>query len=99
MNNITLFAFTTKIGISTRRPAIRSQDQEDYIEVCACSVDLCNSYVSSSGVSSTLRTYSAIPASILQKTTPSGPSSSYSSAPARGAQFNILFELVNIDIM
>ena len=98
MNNIAIFAFSTKIGISTRRPAIRSQDQEDYIEVCACSVDLCNSYVSSSGVSSTLRTYPHS-APILQKTTPSGPSSAYSSAPARDAQFNLLFELVNIDIM
>ena len=63
--------------------------EEDYIELCACNLDLCNSYISSSGVSSNFDDLER-----LANTLPTAHSSS--TVPAK---FNYIFELVNIVVM
>ena len=99
------YIFIYQIGVFTTRHFIRKQRQiaeEEYIEVCACSVDLCNSYVSSSGVASTLQPYPALTPSLSTsyKNTPIGPSSSFSySSSTSPTQFNFVFELVNTSVM
>ena len=57
--------------------------EEDYIELCACNLDLCNSYISSSGVSTNFgdleRFANTLPAAHSSSTVP--------------AKFNYIFEL------
>ena len=75
---------------------------EEYNEVCACNMDLCNSFTSSSGVASILWSY---PLFSPSKTTtngfnPNGPSSAVSySSSSDHTQFNFAFELVNTAVM
>ena len=74
--------------------------EEEYIEVCACKVDLCNSYVSSSGVASTSETYPPISKITSNENLESGSSSSISYISSNNSsQFNYIFELVNSALM
>ena len=74
--------------------------EEEYIEVCACKMDLCNSYVSSSGVSSTSETSSPISKITSNENLEIGSSSSTSYISSTiPTQFNYIFELVNSALM
>ena len=77
------------------------QSDEDYIEICACNMDLCNSYVSfSSGASSTSPTYPPISKITSNEYQLFGSSSSASYISSnQPTQFNYIIELVNSAVM